>query len=119
MSADGHYALLEEMLNVVLPDSKIIDDLTAEIHGRMGGVVPQGATPGVAIPADATFPVLFKMFLKEYYEGVGCSAFKVMIAVGGVESVAHGVVQPKYCFATLRYSRDVQLISADFHSERR
>jgi hypothetical protein len=40
--------------------------------------------------------------------------FRVLVAVGGVATVSHGIVTPRRCFATLWYSPEGHLITVDF-----
>jgi hypothetical protein len=41
---------------------------------------------------------------------------KVICAVGGVVREGHGIVEPKYCFAVLRYNQDGMLYTFDLYA---
>lgn len=49
----------------------------------------------------------------EYEIGFG-DHYRVLVAVGGVRKVEHGVVQAHVCFASMFYRPDLTLITVDF-----
>ena len=71
------------------------------------------------IPLDAPLVVVRKVFLKEYFDNVRFGAYRVQVAIGGIQEQKFGLLFAKHCFATLFYSEKPSLITLDFHKDMR
>ncbi len=68
----------------------------------------------VVVPPDVALEVVARS-LHAYDVEMGFGDhYRVLVAMGGIGSVEHGVVEPGICFATLWYSSGAELITVDF-----
>ena len=74
----------------------------------------------LAIPSDTALTVVKKTCrIERFHSGFGDETFAAVLAVGGVLSVEHGIVNPHICFATLFFDFSCKLITVDFHKDMR
>ncbi len=114
--------LVTEALDAVLPDERILRDLTQAL-AEAGGASSQDADietehGHVRISPDAEKAIVTKAFFKEYYD-IPFGVYRVQVALGGVEKQQHGVLYARYCFATLYYNRRGEVITVDYHTDMR
>ena len=103
------------ILRETLPADRISADLAAVLSeghkpvelGDDRVVVPSGAELTVVARSVHTYEVRI---------GFG-DHYRVLVAVGGIDSVEHGIVRAGICFATLWYSTELKLITVDFAKE--
>jgi hypothetical protein len=109
-----------EHLEAILTDSKIvrdIDDLLSQRDDK-GNVELHLNDQIVLVPPDTSVSVVTKALFKDYYD-TGFGTYKVQVAIGGVSTQEYGVIEARYCFATLYYNENLQVITADFHEAMR
>jgi len=106
------------LLNNALPNQKVIKDaadiLREQLEKPLGEFKPDEIPP-----ANARIDVVAKAFVLTNYDHAFGNHYIAEVAIGGIERQAHGVVSPKYFFATLYYSEELRLITVDFHEELR
>lgn len=104
-------------LDKALPDGDVLEHLRRLLFDEMQGQIDLGGSVGVVnVPNDAALVMVTKLFLKEYQDDLGFGAFRALTAVGEVVICSDGTVEPEFCFASLYYNRDAQLITVDFHT---
>ncbi|MEO7715169.1 MAG: hypothetical protein ABIY70_03110 [Capsulimonas sp.] len=116
MNADQIAAALDR----TLPDMQVLDDLfhrLRRLSETAGKSVEVGDDLWRAVPAGASLDIVTKAFYKEYFEGVGFATYKILVAIGGLQRSDVGAHTAKYCFATLHYDEEAQLITTDFHAD--
>lgn len=111
--------LIEE-LDRLLPDSQIIEDITSILwqKGSKGAEIELERAK-VLVPPNTRLEVVTKSLFKEYYDVGFGTCYRAQVAVGGVADQAHGILGAEYCFATLYYSQEQQIITVDFHEDMR
>jgi len=111
------------ILDDFLPDSKIKEDLLnmlwedeleceleCEIELEIGTI---------KVPRDALLEVVSKSYRNNRYNiGFG-NYYAAQVAIGGVREEKCGILYPVYCFATLFYDLDRDVITTDVHSDMR
>lgn len=96
----------------LIPDSKIERDLHDLLVECRWQVELSGTT--VPVAEGSEFKVIERIYIESTLEiGFG-SHYRVLIAVGGLESVEHGIVIPNTCFALFYYSSSYELLTFDF-----
>ena len=73
----------------------------------------------ITIPSGAKLEVIAKSCRQNHYHSSFGDHYAVLVAIGGVVNITSGIPVPQYCYATLFYSSDKNLITLDFHSEMR
>jgi len=113
--------LLLKNLDDVLPDYKIIADLREIIReGTEGNQTHiEINETWISVPVQVPIVMITKAFFKEYFDGVGFGTYKVLVSLGPPVQKKSGLMEPEYCFSTLYYNNDAELITLDFHSEMR
>ncbi|BDI30758.1 hypothetical protein CCAX7_28090 [Capsulimonas corticalis] len=113
-------AQIATILNVTLPDRRVLEDLSTKLQ-RLARSAHKSKEMGDevwrSVPEGASLDIVTKAFYSEYYEGVGFATYKVLVAIGGLEQSEVGMHKAKYCFATLHYDDEAQLITVDFHRD--
>jgi hypothetical protein len=110
---------LSEQLDLVLPDDRIVADASRLLREELARGGFASDPPESIPPADAPIELVSKVFIRFYYPHVFGNHFICRVAIGGIQSAAHGVVKPGYFFASLYYSAALELITVDFHDEHR
>ncbi|GBC60514.1 hypothetical protein DENIS_1471 [Desulfonema ishimotonii] len=108
---------LERALDEALPDEKILSDVKRllEYNAENGVTEIELNEKWVPIPIDVPIDIVSKAFLKEYYEGVGFGAYRVLVAIGGFKKDRYGFHEAGYCFATLYYNDQGDNFTEDYH----
>src|SRR5262245_8570675 len=105
---------MRPMLDSVLPAIQVESDLREMICGREIEL----EDGKVSIGDDVRLELISRSFYANEVDiGFGRTYYRAVVAVGGVRSVANGVVDAEVCFATLWYTGDRQLITVDFSTE--
>lgn len=100
------------ILSELLTDEKVADDLRS-ILDQCSWEVEFDDQP-VTVPRDLATTVVERVYFERSEEiGFG-SHYRVVVAIGGLESIEHGIVIPKICFSLLYYSLDREVITSDF-----
>lgn len=68
------------------------------------------------MPVDAQIEVVTKAFFDERFD-IGLGVYRAEVAIGGVAEFKRGFMSPTFCFSTLYYNANVELITLDFHKE--
>lgn len=105
-------------LNHALPDEKVIKDASDMLCEELEMPVDH-LKPEEIPPANARIDVVAKAFILTNYDHAFGNHYIAEVAIGGIEDQGHGVVSPKYFFASLYYSEALQIITVDFHEELR
>ncbi len=109
---------MKDEINHNIPDSRIIADLAGVIWDEGGGTI-EFDDGQLFIPSGVQLEVIAKS-LHTYSYDIGFGHhYQVQVAIGGVTSLEHGIVDARYCFATLFYNLALKLITIDFHREMR
>ncbi len=118
MQAIQRIGAISSALVALFPDEKITRDLNEQLFSGL----PAGENLSVDLDGLETFEIL------PHSQHTVCSVVlqhdlipaseeaRVICAVGGVERVANGIVEPKYCFAVLRYNQDGVLYAYDLYA---
>ena len=112
-----------EAIDLLLPDSQIFADfyaLALDLSKYYGTnkfcIILDDDEPIIIMNVDVKIEIITKAVF-EYRKNIPFGTYKVLIAVGGIESEINGAIAPKYLFSTLHYNEQRQLITHDFHSE--
>lgn len=116
------YQAVIQALDLALPDDQIRRDLTDLLaqyaeDGIVAISFDDEDNELVSIPVDASIEMVTKAFFKEYVAEVGFGVYRVLVALGGFHRDDQGFHTATYCFATLYYNADGQLITHDIHTE--
>ncbi|MBD2183323.1 hypothetical protein H6S82_17450 [Planktothrix sp. FACHB-1355] len=99
------YKVKEDLLNILWED-----DLECEIDLETGKI---------KVPRDTLLEVISKSYRQNNYQiGFG-NYYAAQVAIGGVKKQESGILYPVYCFATLFYNRERDVITTDVHPEMR
>lgn len=105
---------MRQTLILELPDDRVKSDLASILLEGNGEI--ELDDQWVTVPADVALEIVARSFASYEFEiGFG-DCYRVVIAIGGVTSCAHGIAHAGICFAMLWYSSDVRLINVDFLS---
>ena len=106
---------LRDLVISVLPDERVAADLREVL--AEGGYRIELDGSDVSVPTDTTLHIVARSsHTYEYQIGFG-DHFRVLVAVGGVKDLAHGVPTPGVCFATMWYGPQADLTTVDFSSQ--
>lgn len=104
------------LLNSVLPDQKIITDATCLLKEE----IEAGAFDDLGLhEMPRAVDIMSKVFVLANYGNAFGNHYITQVAISGKEDEEDGVVTPKHFFASLYYTENMQLITADFHEELR
>jgi len=103
---------MRDLIVAKLGDEKIKKDLLQIL--REGSSCVELDERSVVIPPNAPLEVVARSYHCYEFEVSFGSHYRVLVAIGGVRSVANGIVDPGLCFATLWYSSACELITVDF-----
>ena len=112
---------LNDALDGMLPDSKIIADiygvLREEVDGNTTSIeLDEGLwTP---VPTDVPIFVISKSFFTRRYD-IGFGTYRALVSLGAPILEKSGGLVSTYCFSTLYYNADAELITLDFYREMR
>lgn len=113
-----------ENLNIViddaLPNHKIIHDVQEEMRDDNNSDTISVEISGkfISVPLDVPIFVITKAFFKEYYS-LPFGTYRVMVSLGQPVETKGKSLKPLYCFVTLWYNDDLQVITSDFHGDMR
>ncbi len=86
------------------------DELECEIELETGTI---------KVPRDTLLEVVSKSYRQNKY-GIGFgNYYAAQVAIGGVKKQQCGLLYPVYCFATLFYNSERNIITTDVHPEMR
>lgn len=110
-----------QAMDAVLPDEKIIKDCRAALKERASSdaapICVKFDEEDVYIPLDTEITVVVKILFKEYYAIKYQTSYRTLVAIGGIQQIEYGIVEARYCFATLYHTPQSEFISIDFHKE--
>jgi hypothetical protein len=111
---------VEHCLDSALPDEQVIEDLRAILRSeaKAGSVRIELDGQWVLVPLDAEIALVTKAFFKTY-QAEPFGAYRVQVAVGGVKSHRHGILEAWHCFAMLYYNAQGQRFTVDFYRDMR
>jgi len=110
MNADLMHVKLAELLS----DDRIQADLRAVLAEDAHPIELDGSW--LDVPIGVCVEVLARSFhTYEVEMGFG-DHYRVLVALGGLKSMLHGIPEPGLCFVTIWYSANVKLITMDFSS---
>ena len=109
-----HMHDIERKIDLALPDEKVIADLRGIIAECTGPI--EVGERNVVVPPDIQHEIVAKSF-HGYRCDVGFTAFRVLVAVGGLECVEFGIPTARLCFALLHYDEKGDLVTQDFSAE--
>lgn len=115
--------LVLQAMDTVLPDAKIVADCRAilgqpECSGT-ATVCIEFDDGDVHIPLDVEIVVVSKAIFKKYHEFGFGTGYRALVALGGLARIEQGIPEAKYCFMTLYYTAQSELLTEDFHKEMR
>ena len=106
-------------LDEFLPDELIQEDLSKILWIEKIGKLIEIEEKNVIVPYGALLEVVSKSYRKNFYNiGFG-NHYAVLVAIGGVIGQQSGIIEPKYCFATLFYTSFQTMICLEFHDRMR
>ncbi len=115
---DNEYmiAKLSDLLNSILPDSKIYEDLQ-ECFKECGYDLELTDNVITKIPSDVNCEIVTKIYYHENFKHVGFGTIVVLISIGKFIEDEHGLHSAEYCFFTLHYNDDCEMVTYDVHEE--
>ncbi len=112
-----------EILDRLLTDEMIVRDVSRIIwrdeDPKLGSGEIGFQSGNVFVPWGTTIFVVAKAFFYELYDWDFGTSYKAQVSIGDIILTDHHVYGTQYCFATLDYGLDLQLITVDFHKEMR
>ncbi len=109
---------IAEALTDRFGDSKVSTDLNELMFGedRKMATLDVQLENGkiICIPRDCTHQVC-SVTLQRDLGGSESVEVRVFCAVGGVQSEGNGIIDPKYCFATVRYNESGNVVTYDLY----
>lgn len=106
-------------LDELIPDSRIQDDLLKILwEGEEEGEITLEVGI-IKVPRSAFLEVISKSYRRNVYQIGFCNYYAAQVAIGGVKEQRSGILHPIYCFATLFYDDDKDLITIDVHPNMR
>lgn len=117
-------AYVMKALDDALTDQQIVRDVLSVLReSSLGGIVKieidAENAQTISIPEATPIEIVTKAFLKEYRDINFRTGYRVQVALGGIQDQKHGILYAKFCFATLYYNEQGQMITIDFHKEMR
>lgn len=109
---------MEQVLDEALPDAKLLNDIADLLWQQANGSVELEGKE-LRIPEGSKIDIAAKAFFLEKFDVGFGSSFRVLLAIGGVDSCEFGILTARYCFATLYYNEEGALITTSFHKEMR
>ena len=111
---------VELALDSALTDAQVIEDLRTILRqGAVDGVVRiELDEQWVPVPLETELVLVTKAFFKEYQRSP-FGTYKAQVAIVGIADHRHGVLEAKYCFATLYYNAKGVCFTTDFHRQER
>lgn len=106
-------------LDDFLPDSKVKEDLLNILWEDKLECEIELETGKVKVPRNAHLEVVSKSYRQNKYQVAFGNYYAVQVAIGGVRKKESGIIYPVYCFATLFYNWERNLITTDVHPEMR
>jgi hypothetical protein len=107
------------ILDDFLPDSKIKEDLLNMLWEDELECEIELETRNVKVPRDAFLEVISKSYRQNKYDIAFGNYYAAQVAIGGIREQKCGILYPVYCFATLFYDLDRDVITTDVHSDMR
>lgn len=107
------------ILDDFIPDDKVQGDLLKILWDDDPECEIELEQEKITVPRDTILEVVSKSYRHNNYQiGFG-NYYATQVAIGGVKECRFGILYPKYCFATLFYNLERNLITTDVHSEMR
>ena len=107
------------ILDDFLPDSRVKEDLLNILWKDELECEIELEKGKIKVPRDALLEVVYKSYRQNKYQvGLG-NYYAVQVAIGGVIKKESGILYPAYCFATLFYDRERNIITTDVHPRMR
>ena len=101
-----------------LPDRIIFQSLIQFMEKRdVNWSIYPNDRDNLIIPPNTSLEVITKTFLKEYRNLDFGSGYRVLVAIGDVKQQPYGELAAHYCFATMYFNLQRDLITIDFHKE--
>jgi hypothetical protein len=107
------------ILDDFLPDSQVKEDLLNILWEDELECEIELETGKIKVPRGALLEVVSKSYRQNRYEIAFGNYYGVQVAIGGVVKKESGILYPAYCFATLFYDRERNIITTDVHPEMR
>jgi len=105
---------MRELFEAKLPEGTIKKDL-ASVLAECGHCVELGGRT-VPVPREAKLEIVVRTW-HGYEHPIGFGDLSVLVAIGGVKRIDHGVPEPGICFARLYYTGESKLITVDFMAQ--
>ena len=108
---------MSSTLSALFSDEKVTRDLNHELFSEVkeGGsllIELDGLT--FTLPPDVHHKVCSVVL---QYDLISVSKkIRVFCALGGIEQESHGIIDPKYCFALVRYNHEGELYTYDLYT---
>ncbi|UJB69397.1 hypothetical protein HRE53_24095 [Acaryochloris sp. 'Moss Beach'] len=106
---------LANLLNLILPDEKILSDLWETVDDGNNKVELNDTW--IEIPNKTQIDIVTKAYFLESFPNIGFGVYKVLLALGGFNQGLHGFHSAGICFSTMIYDRKSDLITLDFHKD--
>lgn len=106
-------------LDEFLPDTQIQKDLSNILWKDSEECEVELEEGKLKIPCNTLLEIISKSYRKNIYPVGFGNYYAAQVAIGGIKEQRSGILYPVYCFATLFYDSDKDLITTDVHSEMR
>jgi hypothetical protein len=110
--------LVSRTLVELFSDERVTRDLNDQLFSGVTScesvVVELDGIGRFEIPPDSQHKVCSVVLQRDLEPN--SSEVRVFCAVGGVEHESNGIIDPKYCFAVVRYNQDGELYTYDFYA---
>ncbi len=112
--------LLAQDLDSVLSDEKILADLYKILSEEKKGNITliELDETWVPVPVDVPIYIINKSFFSRRYD-IGFGTYRVLVSLGAPVKEKSGGLEAPYCFSTLYYNADAEMITLDFHPQLR
>ena len=101
-----------ERLRKEIDLERVVRDLRGLLERANWDVELEGES--IPVDRDLSFEIVARS-CHSYERDIGFGDhYRVLVALGGVERVEHGVVQAAFCFASMYYNPALALITVDF-----
>jgi len=96
-----------------MPNTKVLEDIRRVVETDARGLLELDSG-NIAVPPNTDYEVISKALISQPRDiGLG-PCFRVVVAIGGLESTASGIQRSRFAFSTVWYTLTGEIITTDF-----
>lgn len=107
------------ILDDFLPDSKVKEDLLNILWEDELDCEIELESGKIKVHRETILEVVSKSYRQNNYQVDFGNYYAIQVTIGGVKYSKCGILYPVYCFATLFYNQNQNVITTDVHPEMR